>query len=83
MTVGRLLRVLQTYPQDMRVVVDGYEDLSQNQTSSVKIVLNTANHQREGKHGETGTVLARDAPDTVVVEALVQRRVSDRGERHR
>ena len=26
MTVGQLTRLLQNYPQDMRVVVDGYED---------------------------------------------------------
>ena len=26
MTVGQLIPVLQSYPQDMRVVVNGYED---------------------------------------------------------
>ena len=77
MTVGQLVHILQSHPQDMRVVVGGCEDLSPNQTSSVKIALNTADHEREGKHGEKDG-LTRGAPDdAVVVEALVMRRVSN------
>ena len=53
MTVGQLVRLLQSYPQDMRVVVagyeDGYDDLSPKQVSAVRIALNTGKHEWEGK----------------------------------
>ena len=55
MTVGQLIPVLQSYPQDMRVVVNGYEDsyddLSPKQISAVRIALNTGKHVWEGRHG--------------------------------
>ena len=52
MTVGQLTRLLQNYPQDMRVVVDGYEDgyddLSPEQIAVVKIALNIGKHRWGG-----------------------------------
>ena len=79
MTVGQLIPVMQSYPQDMRVVVngyeDGYDDLSPKQISAVRIALNTGKHVWEGRHGDTDG-LTRGAPgDTEVVKALVMRRV--------
>ena len=44
MTVKELANLLATYPPDLRVVVngyeDGYDDLSPEQIASVKIALN-------------------------------------------
>ena len=81
MTVGQLTRLLQNYPQDMRVVVDGYEDgyddLSPEQIAVVKMALNIGNHECEGMHGDLRG-LTRLAPDDAeVVEALVPQRVSN------
>ena len=53
MTVDELARLLATYPPDLRVVVngyeDGYDDLSPEQLSLVELALNTGRHQWEGK----------------------------------
>ena len=74
------MKLLQTYPPDLRVVVNGYEegydDLSPAQVRVVKISLNTGKHPWEGAHGEPDG-LSRSAPDDAKsVEALVLRRVS-------
>ena len=70
MTVAELAQVLQTYPGDLRVVVDGYEDgyddLSPEQLRVVKISLNAGKHQWEGKHGDPNG-LTRSAPDAAEV----------------
>ena len=58
MTTGELIQLLAQYPTDLRVVVngyeDGYDDLSPEQVSSVRIALNTGKHRWEGKHGDAG-----------------------------
>ena len=81
MTVGQLVRVLESYPQDMRVVVDGYEggydDLSLGQVSLVRIALNTGKHEWEGKHGDPDGPTGRAPDNTDTIEALVLRRVSN------
>lgn len=81
MTAQELMKLLQTYPSDLRVVVngyeDGYDDLSPGQLRVVKISLNTGRHPWEGAHGEPDG-LSRSAPDdATLVEALVLRRVSN------
>ena len=81
MTVSQLIEVLQTHPGELRVVVNGYEDgfddLSPNQISLVRIALNTGVEDWEGQHGEADENPA-DAPSTVTtVDALVLRRVSN------
>ena len=81
MTTAELVEILQDYPSDLRVVVngyeDGYDDLSPEQLSVVKIALNTGKHDWEGKHGDPDG-LTRSAPDGAeAVEALVMRRVSN------
>ena len=77
MSVYELIRLLEQHPPDLRVVVngyeDGYDDLTPEQLSLVKIALNTGNHPWEGQHGEPNGLT--DADD--VVEALVLRRVSN------
>ena len=77
MNVKELIEVLGEYPADMRVVVqgyeDGYDDLSPEQLSRVKIVLDAGKERWEGKHGATGI---RPPEDGEVVDALVLRRVS-------
>ena len=81
MTVGQLTRLLQNYPQDMRVVVDGYEDgyddLSPEQIAVVKIALNIGKHRWEGMHGDLRGLTRRAPDDAEVVEALVLKRVSN------
>ena len=72
MTVEELVQVLQDYPADMPVVVDGYEegydDLEQDLISVKEIRLDVDNEWWEGRH--------RDSWDdrtegTTVVDALV------------
>ena len=80
MNVQELIELLRTHPADLRVVVngyeDGYDDLSPEQVSLVRIALNTGKHDWEGKHGDPDG-LTRSAPDDAeVVDALVMRRVS-------
>ena len=81
MTAQELMKLLKTYPPDLRVVVNGYEegydDLSPVQIHVVKISLNTGKHPWEGAHGDPDG-LSRSAPDDAkLVEALVLRRVSN------
>ena len=75
MTVGQLVQLLQTYPQDIRVMVDGYEegydDLAEQLISMRQVRLDAGEEWWEGRH--------RDAEDTRtkgsgIVDALVLRR---------
>ena len=82
MTVAQLVQILQTYPPDLRVVVngyeDGYDDLSPKQISPAKIALNTGKHDWEGAHGEAYGLTGSASDDAEVVEALVLQRVANR-----
>ena len=57
MTVAELIRILQTHPKDMRVVVDGYEegydDLEQDLISVKEIRLDVGNKWWEGHHRDS------------------------------
>ena len=81
MTVSELIKLLAEYPADMRVVVNGYEegydDLSPEQISPVKIALNTGKHRWEGKHGYPNGLTKSASDCAEVVESLVLRRVSN------
>ena len=81
MTVAELMRLLQTYRQDLRVIVngyeDGYDDLSPEQLTVVKISLSTGKHRWEGQHGDSNGQTRRMPEDAEVVESLVLRRVSN------
>ena len=52
MTIGELIQLLAQYPSDLRVVEDGYDDLSPEQLVPVNIVLNTGKQRWDGKHGD-------------------------------
>ena len=77
MTVYELMQLLREHPPYLRVVVDGYEDgyddLSPEQLSVVRIALNTGKHRWEGQHGDPNGL----ADGAEVAEALVLRRVSN------
>ena len=81
MTAQELMKLLQTYPPDLRVVVngyeDGYDDLSPGQIRVVKITLNTGRHPWEGAHGDFDGLSGSAPDDAKLVDALVLRRVSN------
>ena len=80
MTVGQLTRLLQNYPQDMRVVVDGYEDgyddLTPKKLRMVKISLNTGTREYVGTHGDVDYVPEEKLAGLDVAEALTLHRTS-------
>ena len=91
MNVRELMNLLEHYPQDMRVVVNGYEcgydDLSPDRISVVHIALNTGRERYEGRHGNARdfTAAARaaakswgdsDRDFTTTADALVLQRSS-------
>ena len=80
MTVGQLTRLLQNYPQDMRVVVDGYEDgyddLTPKKLRMVKISLNTGTREYVGAHGDIDYVPKEKLAGLNVEEALALHRTS-------
>ncbi len=81
MTVDELIQLLEKYPPGLRVVVNGYEngydDLTPERLSVVRIALNMGKHTWEGQH-EDANGQAGSGPDCAdVVEALVLRRVSN------
>ncbi len=75
MTVKELMEFLEKYPDDLRVVVngyeDGYDDISPERISTTKIELDVGKHDWEGQHG--GALYADDASidDPKIVDALV------------
>ena len=77
MTVNELIQLLNGCRPDLRVVVngyeDGYDDLSAEQLSVVRVALNTGKHRWEGQHGDPNGL----TDGTDVVEVLVLRRVSN------
>ena len=81
MTVSELIELLQAYPTNLRVVVNGYEegydDLSPEQISVAKISLNTGTHHWEGQHGDPRHRAEETSDGIEVEEALVLRRVSN------
>lgn len=78
MTIGELMRLLESYPHQMRVVVNGYEegwdDLSPEQISVTKIQLNTGVHKWQGQHGDPRDASKRSSAP---VDALVLGRLSN------
>lgn len=75
MKIADLIRILQTYPQDLRVVVDGYEDgyddLNEDLMRVHEIRLDIGKHWWEGRHNDIDVT-----PDTDggVTNALVLHR---------
>ena len=79
MTVKALMELLEKYPDDLRVVVNGYEDgfddISPERISTTKIQLDAGTHDWEGQHNVPPSV-GKSTDDTKIVEALVFRRAS-------
>ena len=79
MTVKELVELLEKYPDNLQVVVngyeDGYDDLSPERISTTKIQLDTGIHDWEGKHSDLPYV-DEATTDAEIVEALVFRRAS-------
>ena len=72
MTVRELIEVLGTYPPELRVVVNAYEqgfdDVVPERISVTRIELETGREWWEGRHGEPRGDTSADAH---IVEALV------------
>lgn len=81
MTVKELIRLLQECPSDMRVVVNGYEegydDLSPEQVSVVRVLLNTGTESWQGRHGDPRDVPEQSPDRADAVDALVLGRESN------
>ena len=80
MAVSELIKLQAEYPADMRVVVNGYEegydDLSREQLTLVKISLNTGARDYVGTHGDVDYVAQERMSGLEIEEALVLRRES-------
>ena len=78
MTVKELVELLGKYPDDLRVVVNGYEegydDLSSERIAVIKIQLDTQIHDWEGQHSNFYGSEKEITDDVEIVEALVFRR---------
>ena len=80
MTVKELVELLRKYPDDLRVVVNGYEDgfddVSPERISVIKIQLDTQTYDWEGQHSDFHGSETEITDNAKIVEALVFRRVS-------
>ena len=80
MTVKTLKELLSQYPEDLRVVVDGYEDgyddVARQRISVSKIQLNTKSADWEGRHGDIDTYNRKKDDNHQIVDALVFHRES-------
>ena len=75
MTVKELMKFLEKYPDDLRVVVngyeDGYDDISPNRIFTRKIQLDAGTPDWEGQHCDPPYESEETTDDTKIVEALV------------
>ena len=75
MTVKELMEFLEKYPDDLRVVVngyeDGYDDILPNRIISRKIQLDAGTPDWEGQHGDPHDESEETTDDTKIVDALV------------
>ena len=81
MTVQDLIRILRTYPADMRVVVNGYEegfdDVSPERVAVVKVQLNRGTKDWQGRHLEPATQTEEMPAGDDIVDALAFLRESN------
>ena len=80
MTVNELVQLLGSYPADMRVVVDGYEegydDLSPEQLCLVRIGIGTGKHHWEGLHNDADNLSSETLANAEVEKVLALHRTS-------
>ena len=80
MTVQQLIELLATYPAELRVVVNGYEDgfddVTPERISVARIELDSGKHPWEGRHMAPGD-RSEHAGGSRVVDALALRRASN------
>ena len=80
MTVDELIHLLERYPSDLRVVVngyeDGYDDVAAERISLQNIALGTGKYRWEGKHGDADGLARAGSGNAKVVEAVVLARLS-------
>ena len=81
MTVQDLIQVLRSYPADMRVVVNGYEDgfddVSPEGIAVVKVQLNRGTKDWQGRHLGAETQTGERPVDDHIVDALAFLRESN------
>ena len=75
MTVKELVEFLEKYPDDLRVVVngyeDGYDDILPGRISIRKIQLDAGTQDWEGQHGDPPYESEEKIDDAKIVEVLV------------
>ena len=80
MTVKELIQMLESYPNDLRVVVNGYEggydDLSPERILVTKIQLGVGTEEWEGQHEEPALRRKGSPSSGAIVDALVFHRAS-------
>ncbi len=80
MTVEQLIELLATYPPELRVVVNGYEegfdDVAPERVSVTRIALDVGKNPWAGRHDTPGPGAAGERP-APVVDALVLWRESN------
>lgn len=81
MSVRAMIDLLKEYPEDMRVVVSGYEqgydDLSPEQISVIPLALNTGVHDWEGEHGDPEDHVTTSQEAVTTTEALAFHQTSN------
>ena len=81
MTVQELIRILRTYPEELRVVVNGYEDgfddVSPEGITVVRVQLNRGTKDWQGRHLESATQTDEMLGDDDIVHALALFRESN------
>ena len=81
MTVQDLIHILRTYPADMRVVVNGYEegfdDVSPEGIAVVNVQLDRGTKDWQGRHLEPETQTEETSGDEEIVDALAFLRESN------
>ncbi|MXW87304.1 MAG: hypothetical protein F4103_14750 [Boseongicola sp. SB0673_bin_14] len=80
MTVHEMIELLARYPDDMRVVVSGYEngydDLSLEQIRVTPVVLDYGTHEWDGRHEDVCDLPVAARADAQTKEVLTLRRTS-------
>jgi len=81
MTVKMIIDLLKSYPEDLRVVVSGYEegwdDLLPEQVSVIPVVPNTGKNGWQGRHLDADDLPNASQQSLQSIEVLALRRTSN------